>query len=147
MRQQAIIEMSGYLAKDGELRSTRDGRSVLGLTMAYTRSRRNLQTNQYEDVGETLWARFALWDDAATAYADRLVKGTPVKVKGIPELRTWEKDGRSGVNLEIQFAEVSIVAEVLKARDGGPAPQAQSTAETTADAWATPGAWGDDTPF
>ncbi|WP_433584577.1 single-stranded DNA-binding protein [Microbacterium hydrocarbonoxydans] len=145
MRQQAVIEMTGYLAKDGELRRTRDQRAVLGLTMAYTRSRRNPQTNQYEDVGETLWARFALWDDAATQYADRMRKGTPVKVKGIPELRTWEKDGRSGVNLEIQFAEVSIVAEVLQPRSASPAPQAQTS--DAADAWSTPGAWGDDTPF
>jgi single-strand DNA-binding protein len=145
MRQSAIIEMNGYLAKDGELRQTRDGRAVLGLTMAYTRSRLNKQTNQYEDVGETLWARFALWDEAATSYVERLRKGTPVRVKGIPELRLWEKDGRSGVNFEIQFAEVAIVAEVSKqARDAGPAQQ-QPAAE--ADAWATPGAWGDDTPF
>ena len=72
-------------------------------------------------------------------------KGTPVKVKGIPELRTWEKDGRSGVNLEIQFAEVSIVAEVLQSRGTAPAPQTQ--AADAVDAWATPGAWGDDTPF
>lgn len=143
MRQSAIIEMNGYLAKDGELRSTRDGRPVLGLSMAYTRSRRNQQTQQYEDVGETLWARFALWDDVAQHFADKLTKGTPVRVKGIPELRLWEKDGRSGVNLEIQFAEVAVVAEVPKhARDAG-APQ-QPTAE--AEAWATPGNW-DDTPF
>lgn len=146
MRQSAIIEMNGYLAKDGELRSTRDGRAVLGLTMAYTRSRKNPQTNQYEDVGETLWARFALWDDAATQFADRLRKGTPLRVKGIPELRLWEKDGRSGVNLEIQFAEVAIVAEVPRQASSS-APVQQQPTQSDADAWATPGAFGDDTPF
>lgn len=145
MRPQATIEMTGYLSKDGELRQTRDGRAVLGLSMAYTRRRRIGQSNDFEDAAPTLWARFALWDEAATQFADRMRKGTPVKVKGIPELRTWEKDGRSGVNLEIQFAEVSIVAEVLQSRGGAPAQQAQ--AADAADAWATPGAWGDDTPF
>ena len=146
MRPQATIEMAGYLSKDGELRQTRDGRAVLGLTMPYTRRRRIGQSNDFEDAAPTLWARFAIWDEAATAFAERLRKGTPVKVKGIPSLRTWEKDGRSGVNLEIEFAEVSTVAEVPRqARE----QQQSSPQRAEEDAWATPGAWGpmDDTPF
>lgn len=141
MRPQATIEMTGYLSKDGELRQTQNGRAVLGLTMPYTRRRRNPQTNDYEDAAPTVWAQFAIWDEAATRYADSMKKGTPVKVKGIPALRSWEKDGRSGVSLEIEFAEVAIVAEAPRQV---PAPQ---QAQTYEDAWATPGAFGDDTPF
>ncbi len=146
MRQQAIIEMTGYLSRDAELRRTRDGQPVLGLTMPYTRRRRNQQTNEYEDAAPTVWAQFALWGDAALHNADRMRKGTPVTVKGIPALKAWEKDGRSGVNLEIEFAEVAIVAEAPRQEQRsqqGFAPQ-QTPAE---DAWVTPGAFGDDTPF
>lgn len=146
MRQQALIEMDGYLSKDGELRYTRDNRAVLGMSMAFTRRKRN-QAGEWEDAGPSLWAQFALWDDAAEANADRLVKGTPVHVKGIPELRTWEKDGRHGVNLEILFAQVSIVADAPRREQSqAQEPWSQPTADP-ADAWATPGAFGDDTPF
>lgn len=144
MRQQAVIEMTGYLSKDGELRQTSNGQPVLGLTLPYTRRRRNPQTNEYEDAAPTLWARVPVWGDAALHFADRMRKGTPVHVKGIPELKTWEKDGRSGVNLEITFAEVSIVLEPPRQpRDAAQQPSPQE------DAWATPGAWGpiDETPF
>jgi single-strand DNA-binding protein len=140
MRQQALIEIDGYLSKDGELRHTRDGRAVLGMSVAYTRRKRN-QAGDWEDAGPTLWARFALWDDAAQAFADRMVKGTPVHVKGIPELRTWEKDGRHGVNLEILFAQVSIVADVPRRE------QQQAQQGDPADAWAEPGTSWDETPF
>ena len=146
MRPQATIEMTGFLSKDAELRQTRDGRPVLGLTMPYTRRRKNQQTNAYEDAAPTVWAQFALWDDTALQYADRMRKGTPVTVKGIPALKLWEKDGRSGVNLEIEFAQVAIVADVPRQQppqdQGGFAPQSQAE-----DAWVTPGAFGDDTPF
>lgn len=145
MRQQAMIEMSGYLSKDGELRQTRDGRAVLALTMPYTRRKRNQQTGDYQDAAPTVWAQFTLWDEAALHFADRMKKGTPVTVKGIPSLRTWEKDGRSGVNLEIEFPQVAIVLEAPRQqREQQPASQ-----QTADDAWATPGDWSrmDDTPF
>lgn len=147
MRQEAIIEMTGYLSKDGELRQTQSGQSVLGLTLPYTRRRFDKDKNDYVDAAPTLWARVAVWGDAALHFADRMRKGTPVHVKGIPELKTWEKDGRSGVNLEIAFAEVSIVLE--PPREGRPqqAPTTPVAPDAGGDAWATPGAWGDETPF
>lgn len=152
MRQSALIEMTGYLAKDGELRYTQAGQAVLGLTVPYTRRRFDKDRDEYVDAAPTLWARVALWGDVAEAYADRMLKGTPVHVKGIPELKLWEKDGRHGANLEITFAEVSIVCDVPRKSSGGPVDQIpggapQQPQQSNADAWATPGAFGDDTPF
>lgn len=145
MRQEALTRVKGYLAKDAELRRTRDGRSVLGLTVPFQRSRFNKQTNEYERIGETLWTQATLWDEVAEAFAPRLLKGTPVIVEGVPEIRLWEKDGRTGTSFELLFAQVSVVADVPRhERAQSAAPQAAAPQE---DAWATPGAWGDDTPF
>lgn len=138
MRQTAEIEITGYLSKDGELRQTRDGRAVLGLTLPFTRRRLNKQTSTHEDAGPTLWAQFSLWDDAATHFVEKLRKGTPVHVKGIPELKSWEANGKSGVNLEIVFPVVSIIVE---------APRQVSAPQESAGDWETTAPFGDDTPF
>ncbi|WP_144795721.1 single-stranded DNA-binding protein [Microbacterium paludicola] len=147
MRQTALIEITGYLAKDGELRYTQSGQAVLGMSVPYTRRRFDKDRNEYVDAAPTLWARFALWGDVAEAYAQRMTKGMPVRVKGIPELKLWEHEGRSGANLEITFAEVSIVAEVLRQSSSTAQQPQQQPVQSDADAWATPGAFGDDTPF
>lgn len=141
MRQQAKTKVQGYLAKDAELRTTRDGRSVLGLTVPFQRSRFNKQTNEYENIGDTLWTQATLWDDAAVEFAPKLLKGTPVIIEGVPEIRTWEKDGRTGVNFGLLFAQVSIVAEVPRRA------QQQAQQADPADAWTAPGASWDDQPF
>ncbi len=142
MRQEALTRVKGYLSRDAELRHTRDGRAVLDVTVPFQRSRFNKQTNQYENIGETLWVRASLWDEAATSSAEKWRKGVPVIIEGVPDLRQWESDGRSGVAFELLFAQVSIVAEARRRTQAEPAPP-----PLPEDAWATPGAFEDDTPF
>lgn len=145
MRQQATTKIAGYLSRDPELRYTQHGDAVLGLSVPFTPRKRNKQTNEWEDAGPTLWVQAALWREQAELFADKLAKGTAVILEGEPALRVWEKDGKHGSNLELKFAQVSIVPTAPRRQDAAPAdwaPQADP-----ADAWATPGAFGDDTPF
>lgn len=139
MRQQVTLRIKGFLSRDPELRYTQHGEAVLGLSVPFTPRRRDKQTGEWVDAGDTLWVQAALWREDAELFADKLAKGTAVIVEGVPSLRPWEANGKSGVNLELRFAEVSIVPT---------APRQHRDAEPTGgDAWATPGAWGDDTPF
>ena len=133
MRQQATMKVQGFLSRDPQLAQTRDGDSVLGLSVPFTPRRLNRQTNEWEDAGPTLWVEAALWREEAELYASKLAKGTAVIVEGVPALRTWEKDGRSGATLEIRFAQVSIVPTRPRQQQAGP------PADDPADAWATPG--------
>lgn len=149
MRQQASMKVAGYLSRDPELRYTPQGDAVLGLSVPFTPRKLNKQTNKWEDAGPTLWVQASLWREQAELLADKLAKGTAVIVEGVPQLRTWEANGNSGVNLELRFAQVSIVPTAPRRADAAPSQQeARATPGVSdADAWATPGAFGDDTPF
>lgn len=147
MRQHATMKVAGYLSRDPELRYTPQGDAVLGLSVPFTPRKMNKQTNQWEDAGPTLWVQASLWREQAELFADKLAKGTAVIVEGVPSLRSWESNGKSGVNLELRFAQVSIVPTAPR-RDAGHAPQAEQWAAPSndADAWAAPGVF-DDQPF
>lgn len=147
MRQEAKTTIKGYLSRDPELRYTPQGDAVLGLSVPFTPRRLDKQTNQWVDAGDTLWVAASLWRDEAELYADKLAKGTAVIVEGVPSLRTWEANGKSGVNLELRFAQVSIVPTAPRRQDAVPSSQEWAPQESSADAWATPGAFGDDTTF
>lgn len=144
MRQQASMKVAGYLSRDPELRYTQQGDAVLGLSVPFTPRKLNRDTNTWEDAGPTLWVQATLWREDAELYAPKLQKGTAVIVEGVPSLREWEANGKHGTNLELRFAQVSIVPTAPRVGSGnGPVP---SEAEST-DAWAVPGAFGDDAPF
>ncbi len=146
MRQQASMKVAGYLSRDPELRYTPQGDAVLGLSVPFTPRKLNKQTNQWEDAGPTLWVQASLWGDQAELFAPKLAKGTAVIIEGQPSLRSWESNGKSGVNLELRFVQVSIVPTPLR-QDAGQSPAEQWSTQSPADAWATPGTFGDDTPF
>lgn len=142
MRQQASMKVAGYLSRDPELRYTPQGDAVLGLSVPFTPRKRNKQTNEWEDAGPTLWVQASLWREQAELFADKLAKGTAVIVEGEPMMRVWEQNGKHGANLELKFAQVSIVPTPPRRNGEQPPPQ-----PSDGDAWATPGAWVDDTPF
>ncbi|MDR6868474.1 single-strand DNA-binding protein [Microbacterium resistens] len=138
MRQKAEMEVVGYLPRDPELRYTREtNEAVLGLSVPFTPRRKNRQSGEWEDAGATLWVKASLWGDQAELYAEKLAKGTAVRVSGVPVLRPWEANGKSGVDLELRFAEVSIIP--TRPRQGADPRPAEE------DAWATPGAWPEGT--
>lgn len=143
MRQQATMKVAGYLSRDPELRYTPQGDAVLGLSVPFTPRKLNRQTNEWEDAGPTLWVQASLWREQAELFASKLAKGTAVVIEGVPQLREWEANGKHGANLEIRFAQVSIVPTAPR-QPGG---QQSAPQGDPADAWATPGAFGDDTPF
>lgn len=107
------LTIIGNLTKEPELRSTQDGTSVCGFTVAVNRpkSRTNpdpgadfFNVNAWRVIGENC-ARF-------------LSKGNKVAVTGRVGLRTWEKDGKHGASLEVTADDV----EFLSSRTGTVTP-------------------------
>lgn len=143
MRQQVKMTIAGYLSRDPQLAVTQGGDKVLGLSVPYTPQRFDQGRQEWVKVGETLWVKAALWNEDAELYSDKLAKGTAVIVEGEPVLRMWEKDGRSGAELELKFARVSIVPTAPKQQS-----PAQSFPAHESEPWA-PGsaAFSDQTPF
>lgn len=135
----ATIVIEGFLAADPEIRQAA-GKSVANFTVPHTARAKNKQTGDFEDVGDTLWVRVALWERDADLAAQHLRKGVLVRVEGEPVLKAWERDGKTGTNLEIKFASFSIIPRAERNATQRPSAPAQ-------DSWATPATYGDDTPF
>src|SRR5690606_34961550 len=88
-------QITGNLGKPVEIRFTQSGRPVASFSVADTPRRKNPQTNEWEDAGETLWVDVSVWGSEGEALAERAqgYKGR-VTVTGKLGIRSYEaKDG------------------------------------------------------
>ena len=99
------IIIIGNLVKDPELRSTNDGVSVCGFTVAVNRPK--TKTNQ--DPGADFF-NINAWSGLGENCAKYLAKGRKVCVVGRISLRTWEKDGKHGASLDILAEDVEFLS-------------------------------------
>lgn len=168
MAGETIITVVGNLTADAELRYTQNGIPVANFTIASTPRNFDKNSNEWKD-GEALFLRCSVWKEYAEHVAASLVKGTRVIAQGRLKQRSYEtKEGEKRTSIELEIDEIGpslryATAQVTRAYSGGGTRQEPSAhqAETdeawakppidgTApepDAWATPGAYGDDTPF
>ena len=102
MNQLTII---GNLTKNPELRSTQDGVSVCGFTVAVNRQK----TKNNADPGADFFNVNA-WRGLGENCAKYLTKGSKVCVSGRVSLRTWDKDGKHGASLEVLADEVEFLS-------------------------------------
>jgi single-strand DNA-binding protein len=154
----ATMTVEGFLSADPEFREAQ-GKAVANFSVPHTARRLNKQSNQWEDVGDTLWVRVALWERDAELAREHLSKGVLVRVEGEPVLKSWERDGKSGTNLELKFASWSIIPRQdggSQGRSGGASARndepwaATPTVAPVAsqpDVWNQPTAFNDETPF
>ena len=106
----AEIKIEGFVAKDPEIRVTQGGRQVVNVTVPHTPRRKNPQTGQFEDAGETLWVQADFWDDMAATIASSVRKGTLVTITGVPELRVYTRqDGAAAAELNLRFGTLGII--------------------------------------
>lgn len=134
------MTVEGYVSRDLDIRTTDAGKTVVNVSVPHTPRRLNKQTNEWEDAGATLWVQASLWErDADRVQALGIRKGSLVTLTGEPALREWESNGKSGVNLDLKFATVGLIAH--------PRDDQQPASASGADGWATsapgnPGASG-----
>jgi single-strand DNA-binding protein len=168
MAGETIITVVGNLTADPELRYTQNGLPVANFTIASTPRNFDRQANEWKD-GEALFLRASVWREFAEHVAGSLTKGSRVIATGRLKQRSYEtKEGEKRTAIELEIDEIGpslryATAQVTRAAGGGQgggqsrgqvADQPWSTpgssnagGNTGGDAWAAPGAYGDDTPF
>lgn len=123
MAGETIITVVGNLTADPELRTTGNGASVAGFTIASTPRSFNRQSNQWED-GQALFMRCSAWRDMAEHCARSLSKGMRVIAQGRLTQHSWEDEQhqkRSSVELQVDEIGPSLryaTAQVAKAQKG-----------------------------
>ena len=123
MAGETIIAVVGNLTADPELRSTKNGRSVAGFTIASTPRTVDRQSNQWVD-GDALFLRCTVWGDLAEHCARSLAKGMRVIAQGRLTQHSWEDEQhqkRSSVELQVDEIGPSLryaTAQVAKAQRG-----------------------------
>lgn len=125
------IYIIGNLTKNPELRSTQDGTSVCGFTVAVNRQK----TPKNPEPGADFFNVNA-WRGLGESCAKYLTKGKKVCVSGRVSLRTWEKDGKHGASLEVLAEDVEFLS-----------PRNEEPAQTSIESGLTPVDIGDELPY
>lgn len=99
------LTIIGNLTKDPELRSTQDGVSVCGMTVAVNRPK----TKANQDPGADFF-NVSVWRGLGETCAKYLSKGRKVAIVGRVSLRTWEKEDKHGATLEVLADDVEFLS-------------------------------------
>ena len=116
------LTIIGNLVKNPELRSTTDGISVCGFTVAVNRPK----SRNNQDPGADFFNVNA-WRQLGENCAKFLEKGKKVAVIGKVSLRTWEKDGKHGASLEVNADEVEFLSARVSDVVNSPTPVDEQT--------------------
>lgn len=124
------ITGNGRLTRDPELRSTQSGKSVTTLSVA---------SDQRGERDQTIYVDLVLWERAAEAAAEHLVKGQAVAFTGRLKLRTWkDREDNTRTSVEVHGVDLEYGAKP-RGNDDAPAPAPDGDRDHT------PG--DDDIPF
>ncbi|MDU0864437.1 single-stranded DNA-binding protein [Actinomyces urogenitalis] len=156
-RPQLTMTITGYVARDPELRFTGSGKAVANITVPYTPRRRNPQTGEWEDAGETTWVEAAVWGDDAETVCDTLHKGSLVTLTGRPSVDVYtNRNGQAVPKLRMAVDSWAIHPRRPQAQAGQPTGGYTRASQPAApaggqdgDPWATSGgsSFGDQPPF
>jgi len=105
------LEIIGNLGSDADLRVIENGRQVLTFSVAHTEKWKKADGTQAE---KTYWVKCNYWfgADNKVNIKQYLVKGTLVRIEGMPEVSSWIKDGES-------FATQEVTVHSLRLLGGG----------------------------
>lgn len=161
------ITVVGGLTDAPEIRYSPNGIAIASGTIASTDRYLDKQTNEWRD-GKKLFLRWSAFRDLAENVAgSNLQKGAQVSITGKLHTRQYtdrDNNPRSVTELEVHDFAVSLrfaTAQVTRAQSSGGAQGGAGQPQTAsdgswpanpagggqADAWSTPGSFGDDTPF
>lgn len=94
-----VVNISGYLTRDSELRATASGMQVLGFGVAVNDRRKNPSTGQWEDYPN--FVDCTMFGTRAEKLAGMLTKGTKVCILGKLRYMSWERDGQRRSKIEV----------------------------------------------
>lgn len=127
-----MINGSGTLCADPELRMTQSGTSVVSLRLAVNNRVFNKETKQYED-GDATFLGATAWKTMAENIAENLRKGQRVVFTGTLKQKNWEKDGQKRSSLEVQIEDIG--QSLLFAQ------RSSDSAQKSEDPWGSAPSW------
>lgn len=138
-----ILNITGNLTSDPELRFTQNGLAVANFTIASTPRVFDKQTKEYKD-GEALFMRCSIWREQAEQVAQSLSKGMRVIAQGQLKQRSYETtagEKRTVVELDVHDIGPSLkyaTAQVTRTQGKGGSSQARTATNAPAPAPAYP---------
>jgi single-strand DNA-binding protein len=96
----SAIQIVGNVATEIRFNTTPEGIPVASFRLAATERRFDKSTSRWID-GEVNWYTISCWRAMAENVAASVQKGDPLYVYGRLNVRTWERDDRSGTTLEV----------------------------------------------
>jgi single-strand DNA-binding protein len=101
MSQGGYVTLVGFVAREPNLRETKDGRHVTDVRVGTTSRVKDVATGEWRD-GETSYYNVSCWRRLADHVKASLRKGDPVMIKGRFKTRSYEdKTGRLRTEVEI----------------------------------------------
>lgn len=114
----------GNLGKDCIVNQV-NGKSVINFSVAHTEKFKDHTGTQKE---KTTWVECGYWTDK-TGIAPYLKKGQQVYVEGQPEVRTWEKDGKSVASLQVRVFGIQLLGSKNGDKQEQPAAQGSNVGQ------------------
>ena len=111
-----IVNISGNITRDSEIRRTQGGTAILGFGVAVNDRRKNQQTGEWEDYPNFIDC--TMFGTRAEKLAGMLTKGTKVCVLGKLRYMSWEKDGQKRSKIEVIVDDI----EFMSRREAASAP-------------------------
>ncbi len=112
------VTLTGNLTRDGELRETAGGMSILGLRIAVNDRRK--VGEEWKDVPN--YVDVTMFGTRAASVVQYLTKGKPVAVDGKLRWSEWEtQDGGKRSKLEVVVDDLQLLGDA-KSSSGGSAP-------------------------
>ena len=112
------VTLMGNLTRDPELRTTPNGASVCGFSLALNRSYKNSEGNWQE---ATDYIEIVAWGPLGERVAQYLTKGRPALVSGRLQSRSWEQDGQKRSKVEVVANDVTFLGGPGGGGQGAPA--------------------------
>lgn len=118
--EQNLVLLSGYLARDTDVRFTQKGSAVCSFTVGVTRRYKDEAAGEWKD--DVAWVPVVVFGDAAERLKDRLKKGSPVHVEG--RLRSSEFEDKNSGQKRTKLEVVARRVQFLARAAAGEAPAA-----------------------
>ena len=113
-----VVNISGNLTRDSELRRTAGGTAILGFGVAVNDRRKNQQTGEWEDYPN--FVDCTMFGTRAEKLAGMLTKGTKVCIIGKLRYMSWEKDGLHRSKIEVIVDDIELMSRRDATRENVP---------------------------
>jgi single-stranded DNA-binding protein len=106
---EVAISVEGFVANDLTVRQAGSSR-VVDVSVPHTPRRKNRDTGEWEDSGETVWFEASFWDGHADSVLDSVQKGSLVSLTGSVKLEAYlKRDGTPGAKAVVTSPTIAVI--------------------------------------